>query len=89
MATEVTGFIESLLQAIGMALGAAEADAANEGLVVVALAVAVVLIVGSWFLRPGALDSFDFGITHFDHGSCFGGDSSDCGSGDGGSGSGD
>mgnify|MGYP001766399706 CR=1 FL=1 len=86
MATEVTGFIESLLQAIGMALGAAEADAATEGLVVLALVLAVVLIVGSWFLRPGALDSFDFGINHFDHGNCFGGDSPDCGSGDGGSG---
>ena len=86
METDATGFIESLLRAIGMVLGAAEADAATEGLVVVALVLAVVLIIGSWFLRPGALDSFDFGINHFDYGNSVGGDGSDCGSSDGGSG---
>jgi hypothetical protein len=82
MATGVTAFIESLLRSVGMLLGAAEADAAAEGLVVVALALAVVLIVGSWFLRPGALDAFDFGVNHFDHGNSIGGEGSDCGSGD-------
>lgn len=86
MATEVTGFIESLLRSIGMLFGAAEADSATDGLIVVAIVAAIVLIVGSWFFRPGTVDSSDYGVNHFDHGGCFGGDGSDCGGGDGGCG---
>lgn len=86
MATEVTGFFESLLRSIGMLFGAAEADSAADGLFVVAIVAAIVFIVGSWFFRPGTVDSSDYGVNHVDHGGCFGGDGSDCGGGDGGCG---
>ncbi len=86
MATEDTGFIESLLRSIGMLFGAAETDSGNDGLIVFAIVAAIVLIVGSWFFRPGTVDSSDYGVNHFDNGGCFGGDSSDCGGGDGGCG---
>ncbi len=85
MATEGTGFIESLMRSIGILFGAAEPDSAADGLFVVAIVAALILIVGSWFFRPGTVDSSDYGVNHFDHGGCFGGDGSDCG-GDGGCG---
>lgn len=85
MATEGTGFIESLMRSIGILFGAAEADSAAEGLVVFAIVAALILIVGSWFFRPDTVDSSDYGVNHFDHGGCFGSDGSDCG-GDGGCG---
>lgn len=83
MASDGNGFVETTLQAIGTLLGAAEADAASDGLIALAIFAALVLIVGSWFLRPGALDALDFSFDHVDHSSSLGGDGAGCGDGDG------